>query len=120
GVDIVRAPYDEVRDHAIDMEYFTAGLLEVPDRGSRARFDPTAEIDWIWARCLRRGRPILAPAETLFISGFRGGRRPQCRFRGGDIEIPWRGTSGVSAGAAREDAVLQGLYEIIENDARNL
>lgn len=119
GVRIVRAPYAEVRDHAIDMTRFTQGVLDIPDRGPRANFDPAIEIDWCWARCLETERPILVPAHALFPGIFNTTERdPLFTFRGAHVEMPRCGSSGLAAGATREDAVLQGLYELVEHDAR--
>jgi oxazoline/thiazoline synthase len=118
GLEIVRAAWREVRDHAIDMDRFTEGFLDAPDGDGRVAFDGDAELDWIWGQCIETGRPLLVPAEAVFVYG--RARRPMCGFRGGHMSLPWRGSSGASAGCTREDAVLQGLYEVLENDARNL
>lgn len=119
GVRIVRAPYAAVRDHAIDMMHFTHGVLDIPDRGPRVDFDPAHEIDWCWARCLATERPILIPAYALFPGIFNTRERdPLFTFRGAHVEMPRCGSSGLAAGATREDAVLQGLYELVEHDTR--
>jgi thiazole/oxazole-forming peptide maturase SagD family component len=39
------------------------------------------------------------------------------RFRGGELALPRRSSSGVASGCELEDAVLQGLLEVVEHDA---
>lgn len=108
GVELVRAPYAQVREHAVNMELFTEGLLPHHDRGPKVEFAPERELDWVWGQDLRKQRAILIPAAALFVSG---------TFRGSELHLPWRGSSGIAAGCTREDAILQGLYEVVEHDA---
>ncbi|HEU5056930.1 MAG TPA: YcaO-like family protein [Kofleriaceae bacterium] len=106
-VEVVRAPYRLVRDLAVDVPRYLAGLVPGLDRG--ARFDPDADLDWLWGTCLRRRRPLLIPAAATCVFN--------ARFRGSDIHWPRRGSSGQAAGCTLEDALLEGLLEVVEHDA---
>lgn len=110
GVRVLRAPYAEVRDQAIDMRFFVHGLLEPYDLPGRKPFDEREPMDWVWGHCLRRDRPILLPAAAVFL------RSTVC-FRGHRMAMPVPGSSGVAAGAVLQDALLQGLLEVVEHDA---
>jgi bacteriocin biosynthesis cyclodehydratase domain-containing protein len=110
GVRVLRAPYAEVREQAIDMPFYVQGLLEPYDIPGRRTFDEREPMDWVWGHCLRRERPILLPAPALFIWS-------DVSFRGHRMAMPIPGSSGVSAGCTIEDALLQGLLEVIEHDA---
>lgn len=107
GVEIVRAAYRDVADRAIDMRTFTEGLIDTPDRGEKIPFDESKQIDWVWGYDVADGNPRLLPAVALFMSG---------AFHGSEFLLPIRGSSGIAAGCTLIDAVLQGLYEVIEHD----
>jgi len=108
-VDLVRAPYREVRDRAIDVPYLVSGLLPGVPLGRAREFDDGHPIDWVWGHCLRRDRPILVPAACVYLG--------PSFFRGSSLELTGRGSSGLSAGCTLGDATLQGLLEIVERDA---
>ncbi|MFL5344307.1 MAG: YcaO-like family protein [Hyalangium sp.] len=110
GVRVLRAPYAEVREQAIDMPFYVQGLLEPYDVPGRRPFNEREPMDWVWGYCLRRERPILLPAPALFVWS-------DVSFRGHRMAMPMPGSSGVSAGCTLEDALLQGLLEVIEHDA---
>jgi ribosomal protein S12 methylthiotransferase accessory factor len=67
------------------------------------RWDPKDEIMWIKARELPNGRAVLVPASLVYLAG--------------TVEYLCPSTSnGLAAGFELEDAVLRGLYELIERD----
>ena len=107
--DLVRASYREVATNAIDVAFLASGRLPGFTLPNRQPFDPDVPIDWVWGHCLRRQRPILVPAASVFLD--------DTRFFGSDLELPRAGSSGLSAGCSVADAVLQGLLEIVERDA---
>jgi oxazoline/thiazoline synthase len=106
--DIIRAPYARVRNEAIDLPFFASGLLPGMPMDDVRRFDEDRPLDWVWGHCLKTGRPRLLPAASVFFDG---------RFLGSELELPIRGSSGLSAGCSVADATLQGLLEIVERDA---
>jgi bacteriocin biosynthesis cyclodehydratase domain-containing protein len=108
-VDLVRAPYREVRDRAMDMPYLVAGLLPGLPLGHIREFEDSVPIDWVWGHCLKSGRPILLPAACVYLG--------PSFFRGSSLELTGKGSSGLSAGCTLGDATLQGLLEVVERDA---
>lgn len=107
--DLVRAAYRDVASHAIDVPFYTSGLLPGFRSPGRRVFDDTEVIDWVWATCLRSERPILVPAASVFLGS--------TLFLGSQLDLPKKGSSGLSAGCSVADATLQGLLEIVERDA---
>ncbi|MGN0350933.1 MAG: YcaO-like family protein [Roseburia sp.] len=69
-------------------------------------FDKDKEVDWVWGYSLVENRPKLIPASLVFLS--------RNTFKGNFAPI---GSSGMSAGATIKDAILQGLFELLEHDA---
>ena len=66
------------------------------------------QLDWVLGRSLIDGAPTYLPAACVFL------QPPLPTFR--PLRFPIKGSSGLSAGLALSDSVLQGLYEIIEHD----
>lgn len=69
-----------------------------------APFDPDLELDWTPVWSLTEQRHRLLPTSLLYY----GGRPTPGMFAD---------SNGAAAGASIEDAVLQGLFELIERDA---
>lgn len=69
-------------------------------------FDPSAEVAWsrVWAPDSDQVRYV--PTALLYF-GFRGPGQPCCRAD----------SNGLAAGQTMEEAILQGLLELIERDA---
>ncbi len=96
------ASYAQLRSEALNPELLLEGALE-PTEWSES--DP---LDWVLGRSLIDGSPTYLPAACTFLQPPLPTHRPP-RF-------PIKGSSGLSAGLAHSDAVLQGLYEVIEHD----
>jgi thiazole/oxazole-forming peptide maturase SagD family component len=103
NVDMVRAPYKEVQDIALDVKSQIGTIYF--DRGIE-RFNEDIPIDWVWGYSLIQERPLLVPASMVYItkSKFCGHFHPST-------------SGGHAAGTSIEDAILQGLMETIEHDA---
>ena len=104
-VEVVRAPYREVVEHAMDLPEQARYALPT----DRPAFAPEVPIDWVWGYSISRKRPILLPAALVFLGGGR--------LRGTELSLPNPGSTGISAGSNREEAFLQGLLEAVEHDA---
>lgn len=101
-MEIVRASYKEVQETAIDVSSF---IGEVFFHNVMDHFTKDTPIDWVWGHSLVHNRPVLVPASMVFITG---------RFLGHFFEPS---SGGLASGAALEDAILQGLLEVIEHDS---
>lgn len=101
---IIRATPKEVERYRIDLTKITSLIGNIDSVYDR--YDEHGEIDWTWGKSLISGEAKLIPASTVFLCNtvFKGNFVPN-------------GSSGLSAGAALKDAVLQGLFEVIEHDA---
>ncbi len=114
---IVRGPLRELEPAAIDPRQllcFSEAQYASPDRapdlareGVPRPFDPAQPIDWTPAWSLTHDQPRLLPASYCY--GFRA-TPPEERVCG-------QNSNGHAAGNCREEAVLQGLLELIERDA---
>ena len=101
---IIRATPKQVEDFRIDVRSITK---QVPNVATvYDNFDENMEVDWVWGKSLVTGNERLIPASQVFLSG--------TSFK--DNFVP-NGSSGLSAGAVLKDAILQGLFEVIEHDA---
>ena len=101
---IIRATPNEVADHAIDLKSMTAQVSNL--RTVYDDLDLNAPVDWVWGKSLITGKERLVPACHVFLTG--------AAFKGNFVP---NGSSGLSAGATLSDAILQGLFEVIEHDA---
>lgn len=108
---LARQPRHEVlgRRH-VDMaalgEAIAPADLPLPVRG-----DFTGDERHDWLRCLElgTGRPVHLPADLF---GFAYGRGP-----GITRAVPRGNTNGLASGNSAYEAILHGLYELIERDA---
>ncbi|MEU3077293.1 TOMM precursor leader peptide-binding protein [Streptomyces laurentii] len=79
-----------------------AGFQHVPPP-----FDPAAPAEWTPVWSLTQGTHRYLPTSMLYF-----GAGP-----GGVPTAPWADSNGNAAGSSPEDAVLQGLLELVERDA---
>ena len=77
-------------------------FLHVPPR-----FDPSREIDWTPAWSPRTGKSRLLPTALCYY-GY-----PQTEHE----RFGWADSNGTAAGNCLEEAILQGLLELVERDA---
>lgn len=102
-VEIVRAAYEEVKDLAINVKAY---IGQTCLHGVMDRFEKDKPVDWIWGYSLINHCPKLVPASMVFLT--------ETKFLGQFFHAT---SGGLSAGAVIEDAILQGLLEVIEHDA---
>ncbi|MFD2082864.1 ribosomal protein S12 methylthiotransferase accessory factor [Actinopolymorpha cephalotaxi] len=67
-------------------------------------------LPWVEGHSLTRNRTVLVPAEAVFMHTVHAGSR-------GFVQ---QTTNGLACGNTREEAVLSGLYEVVERDASML
>src|SRR6185295_3075966 len=63
---------------------------------------------WVWGHSLTERRPRLVPASLVYLN---------YRPAGDEAKIGLNASTGLAAGATREEAILGGLLEIVERDA---
>ena len=103
GFELIRAPYREVRDLAMDI---SSHIGRVFYQGGMDTFHEDLPVDWVWGHSLVDGSSRLVPASMVFLSN--------TRFQGQFYDSS---SGGLAAGGTYEDALLQALLEIIEHDA---
>lgn len=100
-------------------DFVTATLREVGSQLGYSGYDlplaipsllhDTLPIDWVAAKSLSDGSETLLPKELVYFSLMQSDRwRPPAFFAS---------TNGVASGNTQVEAVLHGLYEVIERDA---
>lgn len=103
-IPLIRATPKEVEEYRINIESTTNQIPQIYDRYED--FDEEKLVDWVWGQSLITGEAKLIPASRIFLTGVK--------FKGDYVPV---GSSGLSAGATIEDAILQGLFEVVEHDA---
>lgn len=89
--------------------------LHTPDQHGRtsyhlARYNDELAFDWCWGYSTRRGEPVLVPSQLVYYWLPEDKQRPVNRFL-------YDSSSGCAMGASIEEAMLHGIYEIVERDA---
>ncbi len=74
-------------------------------------FDEQTRIRWVWGHSLADGRPRLVPAAYVYLN-----YRPEPD----EAWIGYTSSTGLAAGATREEAILGALLETVERDAFTL
>lgn len=71
------------------------------------RFTEDTELHWVEGYDLRRGRPVMIPAQVCFLNGRLNHEEPRITY----------GTSnGLACGPTRAEATASGLLELVERD----
>ncbi len=105
---IICDTYVQLKDNAIDPE--TLGVFR------DGTYSPSLPIDWIWSWNLTKRENVLAPALSgLYIS-------LDCNhhyFSSNDDKTMYTvsDSNGCAAGNCMEEAIIHGIYEVIERDA---
>lgn len=86
---------------------------QLESRGPRAPqyFDEDLPTRWVWAHSLTQRRPRLIPASVVYMN---------YHPTEGEARIGLNASTGLAAGATREEAILSGLLEVVERDAFTL
>jgi ribosomal protein S12 methylthiotransferase accessory factor len=92
--DFIRATYDQVREDALPFEQLARCFYDrSPDLERVREVLETVPLSWVWARNLTRDREVLVPIDWFYLI---------------------HEYNGPSAGNTLEEAVLQGLCELVE------
>lgn len=108
--DLIEATYQQLGENAIDPRSYPLGSDRDYERaaGHVVEFDPAARIRWTEVQSLTSPGSYLLPAAFIYLP-YRG-----CSEK----ERLWRPIStGLAAGATLTEAIVAGLYEIIERDS---
>ncbi|KZE69197.1 bacteriocin biosynthesis protein SagD [Fictibacillus phosphorivorans] len=104
---VVYEPYSKVKNVALNP--VTLGM-HAPHQYKKQRFpfkpfDPDRSIHWVWAYLLTEDRPLLVPETFAYYS------------LGGGEGFLYETSNGCAVGGSLEEAILYGIFEIVERDA---
>lgn len=110
---IIKASYEEVAEFAIPPSAFKVPYLPPKcehcgdkDWGCFPELDKVCQ-EWSWGYSLVNKKPVLVPSSLVFYP----------YISKDNVSFIFNDTGGLSAGNTIEEAVLQGIAEVIERDA---
>lgn len=108
--ELITATQEELGDRAFPVERLIGFSSRQRSRRGfpHVPFDPSAVMRWTWGRNLTRGRTTLIPAALVYL-GYEALSRAELFY-------PSIST-GLAAGRTLEQALLNGLCEVVERDA---
>jgi ribosomal protein S12 methylthiotransferase accessory factor len=107
--DMVHARARDLGDAAVDPALLSLYSREQIGRRRRTTyFDDDSLIRWVWGYSLTQRRWRLVPAAQVYL-GYR--------FDDDEAYIADNASTGLAAGNTLVEAILSGLYEVIERDA---
>ena len=98
---MIEASYREVKDYTRDPEKFVLPL--------NTPYSPDTRIDWVWGYSLTQEERVMVPANLVFY--------PYTADKPGKW-IAGTDSNGLASGNCIEEAILHGIMEVIERDAR--
>ncbi|WP_137789276.1 TOMM precursor leader peptide-binding protein [Bacillus sp. E(2018)] len=104
---IVYEPYNKVKKVAIDptsIGTHSQKQYSQPHYPFKP-FDPDRSIHWVWGYSLSEDRPALVPETFAYYS------------MGGGEGFVYETSNGCAVGGSLEEAILYGIFEIVERDA---
>ena len=104
---VVFDSYSRLMDRAMDPSkagFHAREQFELPDF-SFTPFDPEAPMEWVWGYSFLQERPILVPHLLAYYSlGYGGG-------------FAYETSNGCAVGGSLEEAILYGIFEVVERDS---
>jgi ribosomal protein S12 methylthiotransferase accessory factor len=110
---VIKATYEEVRDYAIHPSEFNLPTLPLKCENcverNRGCFQELQNVcqEWTWGYSLITKAPVLIPSAVVYYP----------YISESNISFIFNDTGGLSAGNTLEEAILQGIAEVIERDA---
>lgn len=110
---VIRADYEEVRDVAVDPSEFAFPDLPLKCEDCLEAdyfcYQGLAKVsrEWVWGYALSSGKAVLVPAALVYYP----------YVSRDNLSFMFNDTGGLAAGNTLEEAVLQGIAEVIERDA---
>lgn len=109
---VVNASYEEVQDYAIHPSEFNFPTLPLKCENCVARNNGCFQVlngfqEWNWGYSLVNKNPVLIPSALVYYP----------YISSSNISFMFNDTGGLSAGNILEEAILQGIAEVIERDA---
>lgn len=102
--EIISGTAKDLSRYIIDVNSITKNIVNYNTPFDK--FDFHQSIDWVWGQSLITKEMKLVPASMAFLTS--------AKFKGKFLGST---SSGLASGATLNDAILQGLFELIEHDA---
>jgi ribosomal protein S12 methylthiotransferase accessory factor len=109
--EMVLGPFRELAADAVEPDRLRLFSRQQVEHGGAAGldyFDDSSIVRWVWGYSLTERRPRLVPASLVYLN---------YRAADGEARIGLNASTGLSAAATLEEAILGGLLEIVERDA---
>lgn len=111
--EMVLASHRELKGDAVSPDLLRLYSREQIERrnaagGRREYFTEDSKVYWVWGYSLTSKRPRLVPASLVYMN---------YTFDDDEVPIGRNASSGLAAGLTLEEAILTGLYEVVERDA---
>lgn len=108
--EFIYSSYNDVKRDAIDPREFT--LFSENQYSTKdfkfSRFFKDVKLNWVWGYSLVKKRSILVPASFVYVPYL---------FRSKEELITQPTSTGLAAANNIEEAILSGIYEVVERDA---
>jgi ribosomal protein S12 methylthiotransferase accessory factor len=109
---MILAPYADVADVAVSPETIRLYSKEQIDGlGSKTKvkyFTDDVPVRWVWGYSLTTRRPVMVPAAFVYMN---------YEYDDHETAIGRNASTGLAANLTLEEAILTGLYEVVERDA---
>jgi ribosomal protein S12 methylthiotransferase accessory factor len=104
----VHGCYADLADRAVDPQLF--GLYDEDSQHSTQEvfvpYRPDLPIHWVWGYSLTEERPVLLPKQLAYY-----------RTDDSDAVFVKESSNGCASGSCLEEAILHGIFEVVERDA---
>lgn len=104
----VHESYKSIKDAGIDPEKFILNSKPEIEKYGLKRYSSQNKYNWIWAYSWKDKKPVLIPEQIAYYDVNKDSSEKR---------FVYETSNGVALGGSRQEAVLYGLYELIERDA---
>ncbi|MFJ7859385.1 TOMM precursor leader peptide-binding protein [Peribacillus sp. NPDC097206] len=104
---VVHDSYNNLKDEALDprkLGVHTDEMYEMPGFPFK-RFHPDSPINWVWSYSFLQERPVLVPELVAYYS------------LGCGEGFVYETSNGCALGGSLEEAILYGIFEVVERDS---
>ncbi|MBP5554059.1 MAG: YcaO-like family protein [Lachnospiraceae bacterium] len=105
---IVHERYKTIKDTGINPEKFILNTGHDIEKFGLKRYSSQNKYNWIWAYSWNDKKPVLIPEQIAYYDVNKDSAEKR---------FVYETSNGASLGGSRQEAVLYGLYELIERDA---
>lgn len=105
---IVHESYLDIAETSVNPEDFILHKRDDIEEFGLSKYDEKKAYNWVWAYSWKNKQPVLIPEQVAYFDVNKD--TSEKRFI-------YDTSNGVALGGSRQEAILYGLYELIERDA---